>query len=255
MPYIELPPPPTLSSLVACFWAITGQSGEHRVLPDGCIDLIVFGDGRVEIVGTMTEAILSPVRSTPVAGIRFLPGEAARLVPEASRELTDGDARLGELWRETGAAIEDELLDRMRRGAELEARELLTTLSPKFSSILRARLLSHAESSDLRTRSAVRMLAEGRSVRETAAAVNLSERQLSRRFSERVGIAPKLFARVMRLQCAASHLADGGTAIDVATLARYTDQAHMNRDFRELAGITPAGLAREYASRSSDSNA
>lgn len=255
MPYVELPPPPSLSSLVSCFWAITGQSGEHRVLPDGCIDLIVFdhgplGDGRVEIVGTMTEAILSPPGSRSVAGIRFLPGEAVRLVPEASRELTDGDAPLDELWRADGSAIEHGLLERMHRGSNLEAPDLLATLVPAFSSLLRARLESHGEAADLRMREAVRMLAEGQPVRETAARVNLSERQLSRRFTERVGIPPKLFARVMRLQRAAAGLAEGRPPVDVATFARYTDQAHMSRDFRELAGVTPTALAREWAARS-----
>ncbi|AKU93777.1 Transcriptional regulator, AraC family [Labilithrix luteola] len=249
MSYVELPPPPSLSSLVACFWAITGPSGEHRVLPDGCIDLIVFGDGQVEVVGTMTEAILSPALSAPVAAIRFLPGEAARLVPEAARELTDRDAPLRELWRDRGSVIEHDLLERMRRSAKREAPELLATLSPAFSSILRSRLASHADATDLRMREAVRLLGEGHSVRATAARVNLSERQLSRRFTERVGVAPKLFGRVMRLQRAANALADGGSPIDVATIAQYTDQAHMNRDFRELARVTPAALAREYAAR------
>ena len=70
---------------------------------------------------------------------------------------------------------------------------------------------------------------------------------MSRSGRKPVGIAPKLFARVMRLQRAASLLADGAAPSVAATQAGYADQAHFTRDASELAGVTPSGLARELS--------
>jgi hypothetical protein len=43
--YREYPPPADLARWIACFWQIDGAVGEssgfsHRVLPDGCADLL-----------------------------------------------------------------------------------------------------------------------------------------------------------------------------------------------------------------------
>jgi transcriptional regulator GlxA family with amidase domain len=120
-------------------------------------------------------------------------------------------------------------------------------------STLRARLAAQAAAVDLRMRAATEMLAGGDAVSVVAKRVALSERQLTRRFTERVGIAPKTFARVIRLQRAAALLADGVSPSAAASLAGYADQAHFTRDSSDLAGITPGALAREQRRDVSDS--
>jgi AraC-like DNA-binding protein len=87
-----------------------------------------------------------------------------------------------------------------------------------------------------------------------AAAACLSERQLSRRFRERIGVPPKVFARVMRLQCARAALARGMAASTAAAYAGYADQAHFTREASELAGVTPRVLARELAPRATNTS-
>jgi transcriptional regulator GlxA family with amidase domain len=80
-----------------------------------------------------------------------------------------------------------------------------------------------------------------------AARVGVGERQLQRLFIEGVGYGPKMFARVTRLQRTAAALARGGAA-GAAALALahgYADQPHLIHDFQELAGVTPAGFARQ----------
>jgi AraC-like DNA-binding protein len=54
------------------------------------------------------------------------------------------------------------------------------------------------------------------------------------------GITPKHYFRLQRFGSAAAALAmrDGGLA-DVAAAAGYADQAHLTREFRDLAGFTP----------------
>lgn len=74
-----------------------------------------------------------------------------------------------------------------------------------------------------------------------AEVVELSPRQLRRRFRTEAGIGPKLLARMVRLQ-GFIRLAEDRPRESTARLALeagYYDQAHLIRDFRELAGTTP----------------
>lgn len=71
-----------------------------------------------------------------------------------------------------------------------------------------------------------------------------SRRHLTARFREQVGPAPKAVARVMRFRRAVALLEsdDGIEMAEVAHGCGYYDQAHFNRDFRELAGTTPGAF-------------
>lgn len=248
MAYAERALSSLLSPLVACTWAFSSPGHAHRVLPDGCIDVVVVG-GRARVIGTMRRAIVVRASQSAVLGIRLRPGEAARLFPEAPRELTDADAALSELWHDDGRAFEDALVALSARATRHRAPpvSILERARDVVEQAMRKRLASHGEAVDLRVRAAASLLERGHSVTDVASRVDLSERQLARRFAERVGMAPKAFARVRRLQCAARLLADGASIASTASLAGYSDQAHFTRDSSELAGIAPVALARELA--------
>jgi AraC-like DNA-binding protein len=71
-----------------------------------------------------------------------------------------------------------------------------------------------------------------------------SPRRLIARFREQIGLPPKAAARVIRFDRAATALRSGA-ATSLAALAYdcgYADQPHLNREFRELAGTTPAAF-------------
>jgi AraC-like DNA-binding protein len=85
------------------------------------------------------------------------------------------------------------------------------------------------------------------SVDELARAVGLSARQLERRFRARVGLGPKLLARITRFQHAFRLARRTPNLAEVAARAGYFDQAHLVRDFRQFAGAAPSRfLAREH---------
>jgi AraC-like DNA-binding protein len=75
--------------------------------------------------------------------------------------------------------------------------------------------------------------------------VGWSRQHLRRVVRNHVGVGPMTLARVARLQRAVDLLQRGGgrRLSRVAMCSGYFDQAHMNRDFRELAGVTPREAA------------
>ena len=73
-----------------------------------------------------------------------------------------------------------------------------------------------------------------------------SRRHLAVRFREQVGLPPKTVGRIMRFDRAVSLLArEDAELAGVAFECGYYDQAHLNRDFREFAGVSPAAFARQ----------
>jgi AraC-like DNA-binding protein len=79
-------------------------------------------------------------------------------------------------------------------------------------------------------------------IEELARELGWSRRHFAHRFKTQVGVAPKTAARLMRFERASRRLHAGQTLADVAFECGYYDQPHMNREFREFAGRTPAEL-------------
>jgi AraC-like DNA-binding protein len=75
---------------------------------------------------------------------------------------------------------------------------------------------------------------------DLAGEVGWSRRHLGEKFRAETGLAPKAAARVMRFERACDLLRGPGrpALARVAADTGYVDQAHLSRDFRDLAGIT-----------------
>jgi AraC-like DNA-binding protein len=80
-------------------------------------------------------------------------------------------------------------------------------------------------------------------VRELADDVGWSTRHLAQRFQEEVGLSPKAAARVIRFDRLRRRLP--GPLLELALEHGYYDQAHLTREFRELAGCSPTTWMRE----------
>jgi AraC-like DNA-binding protein len=87
----------------------------------------------------------------------------------------------------------------------------------------------------------------GTTVLDWAQTGRWSTRQLQRRVGERVGLTPKAWLRIERLQASLTELADGASLADIAARCGYSHAAHMAREFRALTGLSPAAVRRDLA--------
>jgi AraC-like DNA-binding protein len=234
--YREHAPPPALAAYVDRFWTSDAAPAGplRRILPDGCIDILVELDGdaaTLHVVGTMTRAIVVPAYArNRVVAVRFRPGGAPRFLRVDADELTDADVEL----RALGLAL------------EVDPREPLQSLV----GWLLARVAGPA--SDPAEHAIGRLLAASPSIPALARETGWSRQWLTRACRRRVGIPPKQLGRVARMQRAIIALQDAPhVPLAVAAVALgYFDQAHMTKDFRELAGATPRAAVSIFPIRS-----
>ncbi|WP_342083459.1 helix-turn-helix transcriptional regulator [Dyadobacter sp. OTU695] len=79
-------------------------------------------------------------------------------------------------------------------------------------------------------------------VTQLAALTGVTERQLQRKFEEQIGISPKRYAGVTRMQYALRMLRKKSTDLSLAGIAcesGFFDQAHLIREMKNLSGLTP----------------
>jgi len=111
-------------------------------------------------------------------------------------------------------------------------------------------LLARIGKADVRSSEVVwaynRIAASGGRVRIASIAERLgwSRKHLAKRFASEIGLGPKSVARIARLNSAIDAWRTGQTGwAGIAADCGYADQAHMTREFRELAGAAPAAWA------------
>ncbi|MFJ4841772.1 DUF6597 domain-containing transcriptional factor [Streptomyces sp. NPDC088746] len=213
----------------AVLWTWSGPREPSRpVLPDGCMDLLWAG-GRLLVAGPDTHAFTpAAALSGSCAGIRFAPGTAPALLGVPAHELRDRRVALDALW--PGPEVRG-LTERTGEAADPAA-------ALEGIALRRA---AGTEPPDPLTAAVAAQLRQGRSVAATAQEVGLGARQLHRRSLAAFGYGPKTLARVLRLQRALDLVRAGTPYAEAAYAAGCTDQAHLAREMRDLAGTTLGG--------------
>jgi AraC-like DNA-binding protein len=93
-------------------------------------------------------------------------------------------------------------------------------------------------------------------VGELARELGCSRKHLAARFREHVGLPPKLVARMLRFRRASDLLDTSTTSLaELAAVCGYYDQAHLDRDFHDLAGTTPTAYQNERVTFFQDARA
>ena len=260
MDYREYRVPAPLGAVVECVWFLRGAASPQedltqRVLPDGCIELIIhlgdafesIGEGGAPtrqasslVVGLLTRPlVLRPPACVETIGIRFRPGGAYPFVSLPLAELTDTTISLDDLWGASSRGFIDRLTNARDEMARLDI----------ITQALTARLIAHDHEHerdpliDVVVASLVRT-AGCAGIADLADRAGVTTRHLQRRFQDRVGVSPKVLARILRFQNTLRHR-EATTAIEwahVAVACGYADQSHLIREYAALAGETPASL-------------
>lgn len=77
-------------------------------------------------------------------------------------------------------------------------------------------------------------------IRGLVAESGYSHRRFVTLFTDAVGLSPKRYARVVRFGRALAALPSARSCARLAQEMGYADQAHFNREFREMTGMTPS---------------
>ncbi|GAB3478441.1 helix-turn-helix domain-containing protein [Nocardiopsis coralliicola] len=240
--YTPAPAAPRLAGEAVTAWT-ADAGGEHTLVPDGCVDVLWMSTGRAVVCGPETSGwSFALPAGTSAVGVRLRPGRAAAVLgldtPGALNRRVDLADVVGDrLARQTLERL-DAAAPTARLGVLQNAvAAAVGRASPQSSSGPSAR------SADL---VADALTAEpGMPVGALARAAGLSERQLHRRCIAAFGYGPATLRRILRLQ-RFLHLAQHpGATVDLAVLAAmagYSDQPHLARESRALAGVPPSIL-------------
>ncbi len=258
MRFLSQPPPPPLGEFIHHFWNSTYAPShpQVRILPRGTVELVInLSEDEIRIYdsaqstnclrfpgivlsGAYTAALdLDPMQHASILGVHFRPGGAFPFFGAAVGELVNRHVALENLW---GTA----------------ANELRERLCAAATPQQRFQILANALESRLRRDSAHPAVALalgiwgpagiGDTVEAVANRVGLSQRRFIQVFTAQVGLTPKRFSRVLRLQHARAMVRQSATPnwSQVAHGCGYYDQSHLIRDFQELARLSPTDYLR-----------
>lgn len=254
MQYTQFQPVAPLARYVRCFWIMSdecpaaGAEPEH-VVPDGCMELIVHvghpflvrraGGGfqqspRSLLAGQITSCLrMCPTGPYWMIGARFEPHGARRFFDLPMHEIVDAIIPLSALIGGRAGSLET------RIGEAATARERLEVLQDA----LLDRLAAAGPGDDRVDHCVSRLIASsGRiTIDDLCRQTSIGNRQLERRFRAVVGIPPKLLARIIRFRRIFEFTETGSPVnwLSAALACGYYDQAHLIRDFQDLAGRSP----------------
>src|SRR5580704_10952904 len=247
-------PAPPLDRYIECFWwshREEPQDGSEHMLPSGGAQLlfalhetpILCRPCTAENSSAWSDSIVHGPQSSyyvagpkprgGIVGVSFHPGAAGAVLGASMVELADRHVPLDAIWGSRGVDLHQRLM------SAADSRAMFRILEQSLSARIHRPLLIHpAVAQALSVRPADGTAAR---VADVQRASGYSPRHFISLFRAAVGLNPKHYYRIRRFNSALRSLAAGGSLGDIAAAAGYSDQAHLTREFRELAGVTPTG--------------
>lgn len=251
-----------LRDMVQCYWWARGTPGEPKapvelLHPDGGMGLAFnfgvapqreapfhVGTGWVDGPSLRTVRLRLDA-GVELFGVRFLPGMGGALLGELPEALAEAGLMPAEALRRRPLM---ELHERLGEAGGFEARIAL----------LEGYLLAwrhRAEAPPAPLGAALEWLRQQRGqggIAALAEALPTGQRQLQRLFRHHLGLSPKQYARVLRIEHGRSLIKrsdEPGALTEAAYAAGYFDQAHFVHDFAAVVGLTPGEYRRHVRLR------
>jgi AraC-like DNA-binding protein len=254
MLYLTYTPCYPLSRFIESFWygEHSPQHALERLLPNGDIDIVLnlrdatlrfYDDVALDHPRLFTGPVASGAQSryyvidtlqqTSLMGVRFRVGGAYPFLGDTADQLQNQRVALEDLWGQSAMELQTRLMQAKTNEARFQCleRAFLNRLAeavqphPAIAQAIASFVTQQGVSSVT-----VQTIRSG-----------LSHRRFIELFRREVGLPPKTFCRILRFQRALRLIATescpdfAGLALDCG----YCDQAHLIRDFKAFAGITP----------------
>ena len=256
----EYNPSSRLAAYVELFWF--GQFNlnqtpllSQRVVPNGYVELIIhLTDSHCELlqgrafekspdyilIGLFTQPYDVHFRKrVRVFGIRFKPEGVYPLLGMPASEIhaafADMESFAGRHLREYSSRMRDS--NSVREMIGISEKYLLDNVN---RGQLNLYYLNRAAEIIRRKKGSI-------SMEELAANAYISTRQLEREFRQKIGLSPKNYMRIARLNHVNRIITTGRRLLltDVSYACGYADQAHFIRDFKHFTGESPKNFIRE----------
>lgn len=257
-PFTIAAAPSGLQDVVDRVWMARAEHGDDggsdHIVPDGCVE-IVFNLGDpferetavgaerqplVLLVGQMTTPVsVRPTGRVDLVGLRLKAECASAWVGAPAWALRDRLIPADDALGDQVHRLRDALGESLAAGARLDA-------------IARhcagwARRAAPVDPAVAWTLDEVRRIGGVGAIGRLAALAGIERRRLERGFRRWVGLTPKEFARITRVQRALALLErrPRPTGAEIAVRCGYADQSHLIREFRALVGPAPGGAGTD----------
>lgn len=250
----EYKPSASLSAFVELFWKGNFNLNStrlftQRVIPNGYVELVIHtNDSHCELLqgsdfSYSPDYLLIGIHTKPydvnfrsnvkVFGIRFKPEGVYSIfgIPAADihHNFIDAESVFCKLFKEFCSSLrESESVSQMIFQTEDFLNKRISSRNLNVNYLIKA--------ADIIRKSNCKL-----SVEQLAEKVNISTRQLEREFKYKLGMSPKSYMRIARLNAVNRRILNG-ERVDLTALSfssGYADQAHFIRDFKNFTGESP----------------
>lgn len=238
----EYRPARLLVPYIDAYWSFrntTGKTITFPVVPDGCSDIIFYLNNSKTMFHQKTTFVTGIMEYTQLVtaedgmesfGIRFKPGMLYYLIQSDMHQFANDRAPLTQFNQNLEKQLTIDPFQKDETIVKAVDKQLVVlfqsiVLQNNFHNII-ASLITNPQLP----------------INECAEQYGYSLKNLQRVFNKRIGITPKKFARIMRFQKAHKKLSKEGLKqlVMIALTSGYFDQAHFNREYKELVGCNPS---------------
>jgi len=253
MTFKTFKPSPLLSPYIHFYWIFEHDSrhiiNSQRIVPTGCVEMMIqYGDilkkQKNNDISIQPTAILTgqmtgfydiiQTGKTAFLSILFKPHAPRMFFDLPINEFLNQSIDLAMIIKEQADQITEKIVRATSHEAKITVIEsfLLNRLSEKhmynFERLSKCVNLVNTNFADVK-------------VHQLATITCLSEKQFYRVFKDYVGLSPKSFLKIVRLQASFYHMQKLKTKslTELAYMCGFFDQAHFINDFKKTTGLTP----------------
>lgn len=243
--YQEYMPSRSLISHVVCYWtldctAVSPSTVPHRILPDGCADIIFNLKAQAASISGFITGLMSSyeemrfTEDQSLLGIRFFAETVRPFIRFPASEFRAGPVFSEEVWGLEANRLNEEMVTAPDTASRMD---LIETFLLNVLSLNNVR-------SDTLLESGIQYLYDARgriTVRALAEKLSYSERNIRRTVQKELGMTPKELTDIIRFQNVLQEMQRNKNASfpEIAASYGYYDQSHFINSFKRLYGMSP----------------